>query len=451
MKESTPVFQASNNVGLPRARARYLTQAISLEEEGPAGIIRAAIYFSLTLFFVLLYWSSITDISEVAVTTGKVLPAGLIHNIQHLEGGIVESIVVKNGDTVNQGDILMTFTPPATESDFRKMRIRQLTLQLQLERLQALIESQAPDFFSITQEYDNIVQRQQTIYDAQLLAHKYEKSTVDQQIEQKEGELVRNKNQIQSIKKEIKLLEEQVTIRERLTSNGLVARTELLVTQSNLLGSLRKLRDHEDSSAFASSAIQEKIRYRAELTANFQRDNQLEAGKLLNQLAEVKQELVRLKDRFERLKLIAPVKGIVQALGVTSINAVVEPGEVIMLIVPVDDELIVEARITPKDIGHVSINHEADIKVDSYDSARFGSVQGRVKQISATTYLDERQQPYYRAEISLNKSYVGKIPQRNRIIPGMTVQANIKIGSKTLLDYLMKPISRGFSGAFHER
>jgi len=451
MKESTLVFQASNNVGLPRARARYLTQAISLEEEGPPGIIPAAIYFSLTLFFALLYWSSITEISEVAVTTGKVLPAGLIHNIQHLEGGIVESIAVKNGDTVNQGDILMAFTPPATESDFRKMRIRQLTLQLQLERLQALIENRAPDFSSITHKNDNLVQRQQTIYDAQLLAHKYERSTIDQQILQKEGELVRNKNQIQSLEKEIKLLEEQVEIRDRLTSSGLVARTDLLVTQSSLLGSLRELRDQQDSSAFASTAIKERIRYRAELTAKFQRDNQLEAGKLMNQLAEVKQELIRLKDRFERLKLIAPVKGIVQALGVTSINAVVDPGEVIMLIVPADDELIIEARISPKDIGHVSINHDADIKVDSYDSARFGSVHGLVKQISATTYLDEQQQPYYRAEISLNKSFIGKNPERNKIIPGMTVQANIKIGSKTLLDYLMKPISRGFSEAFHER
>ena len=451
MKESAVVFQASNNVGLPRARARYLTQAISLEEEGPAGTIRAAIYFSLLLFLALLYWSSVTDISEVAVTTGEVLPAGLIHNIQHLEGGIVESIAIKNGDTVNQGDILMTFTPSATESDFRKMRIRQLTLQLQLERLQALIEYRPPDFSNITQEYGHLVQRQKTIYDAQLLAHKNEKSTVDQQILQKKGELQRNKNQIQSIKKEITLLEEQVEIRERLSSNGLVARTELLVTQSSLLEALRELRDQKDSSAFANTAIKEKIRYRAELTANFQRDNQLEAGSLLNQLAEVKQELVRLKDRVERLKLVAPVNGIVQALSITSINAVVDPGEVIMLIVPVDDELIIEARITPKDIGHVSINLEADIKVDSYDSARFGSVRGRVKQISATTYLDKQQQPYYRAEISLSKSFIGNNPNHNRIIPGMTVQANIKTGSKTLLDYLMKPVSRGFSEAFHER
>ena len=112
MKEDSVVFHSKNNAGLPRARARYLTQAIALEEEGPSGTIRAAIFFSLFLFLALLYWSSVTEVSEVSVSTGEVLPSGLIHNIQHLEGGIVESLNVKNGDKVKKGETLLTFTPP---------------------------------------------------------------------------------------------------------------------------------------------------------------------------------------------------------------------------------------------------------------------------------------------------------------------------------------------------
>jgi HlyD family type I secretion membrane fusion protein len=130
---------------------------------------------------------------------------------------------------------------------------------------------------------------------------------------------------------------------------------------------------------------------------------------------------------------------------------VVDPGQVIMQIVPTGDELIVEARISPNDIGHIHTDQSADVKIDSYDSARFGTVKGNIKRISASTYLDEKRNPYYRAEIELEKSWLAEQPDKFRIIPGMTVEADIKTGSKTILDYLLKPVSRGFSTAFRER
>lgn len=163
------------------------------------------------------------------------------------------------------------------------------------------------------------------------------------------------------------------------------------------------------------------------------------------------QSLVRLQDRVQRLQITAPVGGIVQGLTVTSINAVVEPGQVILRVVPVDDELIVESRISPRDIGHVHPGQQADVRFDSYDYARFGSISGTVRRISPSTYLDEHRNPYYRAEIRLSKYYLADQPAALRIIPGMTVQADIRTGSKSILDYLVKPISRGFATAFRER
>jgi len=152
-----------------------------------------------------------------------------------------------------------------------------------------------------------------------------------------------------------------------------------------------------------------------------------------------------------RLDVRAPVTGIVQGLTINTVNAVVKPGQPIMQIVPVDDELVAETRVSPKDIGYVSVGQNVDVKVDSFVATSFGGIEGRVLSLSPSTYLDERKQPYYLARIRLARAFVGDDPTRFNIIPGMTIQADIKTGSKTLLDYLIRPISRGFNRAFRER
>ena len=122
----------------------------------------------------------------------------------------------------------------------------------------------------------------------------------------------------------------------------------------------------------------------------------------------------------------------------------------ILQIVPIDDEMIIEAKIIPEEIGRIGLGQDVNVKFDSYDPARYGTVYGKVSQLSASTYLDDKQEPYYRAEITLEKNYVGNLSSKMKIIPGMTVQAEVKTGSKSILDYLMKPVSRGFNNAFTE-
>lgn len=453
MKESNSIFNSNNNAGLPRARARYLTQALALEEESPSSIIRASIFLSIVLFVSLVYWASITQMAEVSIAPGEILPAGLIHNIQHLEGGIIASINVRNGDVMKKGDPLISLSPQSTVADLQKVKSREFYLNLQIERLNAIINNRNPSFVNAYPDEPSkllLISQQQALFDSEIIAQRNAIRTINQQIVSKEGELVRNTNQINSLNKEVALLNEQVNIRKKLSAQGLLARTELLTTQSNLLESLRTLRNLEDSSASAASAIQEKRQLRAEVISAFIRDKKLESGDLLNQLSEVKLDILKLQDRLKRLNMTSPINGIIQALSVSNINAIVSSSEVIMRIVPIDDELIVEARLSPSDIGYIRIGQTVEVKVDSFDSSRFGSAEGIVDIISATTYLDEQQAPYYKAKIKIKRSYLGDDSSTYILIPGMTVQAHIKIGVKTLLDYLLKPISRGFDNAFHE-
>jgi len=451
VKENNIVFAANTTAGLPRARAHYLNQAIQLEENPPINIINIAIAFSGALLMALVLWAHLTQIKEVATTRGEVIPADLIHNVQHLEGGIVSEILVRNGDLVNTGDTLLRFAPPATMSELEQMSVRYASLLLQQERLHALIENREPEFGMTGNTYPELSTQQKIIFTAQQNSQLQKVAVIKQQIEQKKSEKQRSLNQSSIMKKEVELLKEQVKIRKKLNKTGVVARDELLTTQIQLTENLREYRQYQDNIDVAKTTLAEARQRRKDVEFQFIKDIQLEAGKIGSELAEVEQTLIRLNDRAERLNVVAPVSGIVQALSINSINAVAEPGKIILRIVPMDDELIVESRILPDDVGHVHIGQSADVKVDSYDSSRFGSIDGTVKQISATTYLDEKNNPYYRAEISLNQTWVGNNPEIMKIIPGMTVQANIETGAKSILAYLLRPISRGFDNAFSER
>lgn len=451
MKESNVVFESNSSAILPRARARYLHQALQLEESRPSGVIRGAIFFTVFMLVALIAWAAMTDISEMAHARGEVVPAGLIHDVQHLEGGIVSAVYVRNGDRVSRGDVLVSFAPPASESELQQMQVRFATLSLEVERLQALLEGRSAAFGALGEQYPVLARQQATILAAQRASFRQELSVLDEQLAQRRAEQQRQLNKAEALKTEIGYLHEQVKIRSELQGKGLVSRAELLATQTQLAETHRAQREARDSHLVSVNAAQEVAQRRRQLESRFERDTQLEAGDVLAELAEVEQTVIRLKDKVKRLDVVAPIDGIVQAMAITSINAVVDPGEVILRIVPVQDEMIVEARVSPKDIGHVQSGQAADVKVDSYDAARFGAVEARLLQVSPSTYLDERGNPYYRAELKLAQAWVGHDSAARRIIPGMTVQANIRTGHKTLLEYLLRPISRGLGDAFHER
>lgn len=450
MSSKNNVFSSRGGASLPRARARFLAQAIQLEEHEPAAIINGAIYFTAFILLATILWAALTNVDEVTSARGEIVPAGLIHEVQHLEGGIVSEIRVRNGDQVREGDLLLRFSPPASQSEFEQTQVRRASFLLEAERLQAILENRQPDFGGTGEQYPDLANKQMTIYSAQIASHESEISVIDAQIIQRQQELTQQQNRANSVEKEVKLLKQQVTMREQLVESNVVSQSDLISTQTDLAKAQSERRNIYDGIKVSKSAMEEAHTRREELTARFKKETELEAGSVAAELAEIEQTLIRAQDRVSRLDVYAPLTGIIQDLSITRLNAVVEPGQVIMQLVPTGDDMIVEARISPSEVGHIHPGLHVDVKVDSYDSARFGSVPGIVERISATTYLDEKKDPYFRTEISLKETYVGK---RDDLLvsPGMTVTADIKTGSKSILDYLLKPISRGFDNAFRER
>jgi len=175
-----------------------------------------------------------------------------------------------------------------------------------------------------------------------------------------------------------------------------------------------------------------------------------ELNKLIGDLLEIRKQIQKAQDIVNRLQVLTPVYGIIKGAKVKPGN-VIAAGEVVLDIVPITKQLVIEARISPQDIGHISLGDPAKLKVSSYDFSTYGQLHGKVKSISATTFLDEKGEPYYKAIITVEQKYLGDDPSTNLILPGMVVTANIQTDQRSLLTYFLKPVNRTFYDAFRER
>jgi HlyD family type I secretion membrane fusion protein len=176
-----------------------------------------------------------------------------------------------------------------------------------------------------------------------------------------------------------------------------------------------------------------------------------EAARVALDIAETTEVVRKLEDRAERIMLRAPIGGVVRGLAVHRAGTVLPPGGLVAEIMPQDTQLVADVRLMPRDIGFIEVGQPVHVKVQAFDYARFGSVEGQVERVSAGTFLDEQRQPHYRARIALKQQHVGHDPRHAQLVAGMTVQADITTGTKTVLQYLLKPIYSAMAASFHER
>ncbi len=429
----------------------HLTLAVALEEQGPKGLVTGIIFLISFLLVAALLWASFTIVHETARAPGEIVPSDYAINIQHMEGGTVKKLYVRDGDKVGAGDTLLLLDDTLLRSELEQLKVREAAYNLEYERLNALLENREPDFGIYEKHFPHLAAKQRMIFQAQRMSHQRERQVIESQIEQKRHEIRRQENLVLSLERETGLLKEQVAMRRRLSNNELLSRNELLTAQTRLAETESELIQAKGNVLVAKAALAEARQRKLELEADFLEQIEMEAGRISAKLAEIDKTLPQLADRVRRLEIKAPVSGTIQNLTINNDLSVVEAGQIIMQIIPAQGELIVSAKVSPSDIGHVQKGNPADIRVDSYDTVRFGMLKGEVRQISATTYLDNNNRPYYKVEIALHEDYLGTTARPLRLIPGMTVVADIRTGEKTVLDYLLRPIRRGFDSAFQER
>lgn len=432
-------------------QTRFLAQSVILEEAGSSGLIRWAMVSIAVVICLFIGWAQITNVDEVAVTSGEVVPTGQVQSIQHLEGGIIQEILVDEGEVVDPEQILIRLDPSGAATELNQMKARQAGLDLQAERFRAVGTNREPDFSFVGDEYKGLVDDQYSIYQSQLDAAEKRSEVIIAQIEQKKQELALFEEREETLSNNADILLEELLLREDLYKKGLTSKIVYLDIKrqvNDARGELSNLIVDRRRTAESLAESRNKLR---ELGTNEKEQALTQMGVVTNELAQVNSSLSKLYDRVRRLEISSPIHGIIKGLKVHTNGGVIPAGAVILEIVPLDEELIVETRITTRDVGHLQIGQPVTVKVSTFDFARYGGISGELKDISASTFLDEQGDPYYKGIVAMDRTYVGNDPERNKVLPGMTVQADIKTGRKTLLDYLLKPIVSSVKTGFRER
>lgn len=428
-----------------------LARAPGLEEIRPLRIARATLLALSGTVLALLVWAGLTPVNVVTRSYGQIMPSGYVQVIQHLEGGIVQEIRVREGQRVAQGDVLMVMNPTSVASDVNQLKQQQWALLMEHERTQAFLEGREPDFSQLSGADPQMLEEQVRAYESTLSAKQREAEVIGAQIRQRREALHALQARAGALAKNITLGEESLGIKRNLYEKGYYSRLNFLEKQEEVNHMRGEQAAIYQDIQRTKSEIGEYESRLSSLDANTRERSYDTLTRLNNDIAKNEEAIAKYADRLARLEVRSPVNGIVKGVEVTTIGGIVAPGQKLMEVVPLDDTLTVEARIRPSDVGQLHAGLPVRVKVHAFDYTRYGGVEGTLEGISATTFVDEKNQNYFRGTVALGKDYAGSDPAKNKLVPGMTVDAEIIAGERSLLSYLLKPVRAAADTSFTER
>lgn len=432
-------------------QTRHLAQAVQLEESGTSPMVRFTMLVASIATCAFIIWSTFTNIDEVAIAEGSIFPSGLIQQIQHLEGGIVDEVMVKEGQLVEVGQPLVRLNPAQAIADLEQSRAREATLLMKAERLRAFVEGRQPDFSVIGQGYERLIDDNNSIFETALRSRDTSRAIILAQIEQKRSDIRVLDSQVKGLKEQANALREELRMREELVAKGLVTRIVYLDNKRELARIESEVNRVTGQMTSARESLNEIENRLIDHQSTLHKTSMDELGVAVNELAQVQESIGRLEDRVNRLVITAPTRGYLKGFVIHNTGAVIQPGGLVAEIVPADTELKAEIKVTPRDVGHLKVGQSVRVKISTYDFARYGLLMGTLASVSSGSFLNDKGEPYFRAIVVLDKNYVGNDPTRFTIAPGMTVQAEVITGNKTLLQYLLKPVFTQLQQSFHER
>lgn len=363
----------------------------------------AIVWLMLVGMIVMFIWAYFAILDEVTVGTGKVTPSSRAQLIESLDGGIINELLVHEGAIINKGQILARLDPTRFQSNYGEAAARVRTLRASSERLRAELTGAALAFSADTLKEPELVARETQFY------------------------LSRRQNlneTVSNLQQSLKLVQQELRMTEPLVAKGAASQVEVIRLQrqiSDLRGKIDEARN-----LYAVRAREEQVKNNADLDAQLQ----VVSGK---------------QDQLTRTTLISPVRGIVKDIQVSTVGGVLQPGGKLMEIVPIEEQLLIETRINPRDIAYIRPGLPATVKITAYDSSIYGNLTGVVETVSPDTLQDEvkRDQFYYRIYVRTNRAdLTNKAGKLFPILPGMVASVEIKTGQKTVLDYLIKPLNK---------
>lgn len=437
---------------------------IPLEEEEPADWIGDADWariqqepirarallkiFGISLILLLL-WAAVAPLDEVTRGAGKVIPSSRLQVIESLDGGVVEEILVQEGNVVKNGDLLMRIDPTRFTSSLQEKEYEVLSLIAREARLRALAEDSTLDLPE--EELKNvpqIVEHEKRLYRESKKEFDSQMTIMQEKLSQKEHELEEVQARLVQARQAYGLAAQELNKTQPLLKSGAVSEVEVI----RLRRDVANARGERDAAvarrATLERSVEEAKEQIQETELNSRNKWREELADVLSKIASMSQGTKGLADRVERAEIKAPVNGTVQRLYLNTIGGVVKPGGRVADIVPLGDSLEVEVKVSPKDIAFVHPGQKALVKLTAYEFSIYGGLKGDVYHISPDTVTDEEGNTFYLVRV---KTPAAAIRKGLPIIPGMMAQVDILTGKRTVLVYLLKPILRATSNAMKER
>jgi adhesin transport system membrane fusion protein len=412
------------------------------------------ILLGMVLFcLIFLIWANWASLDEVTRGQGKVIPSSEVQTLQSLDAGIIEEFLVKEGDEVEAGQVILRMSDIEASSDLGANQARYLGLLAATQRLQA--ESEGRDMVEFSEEVKNgapeSVAEEMNAFRANKLQIQGQLDILKSQESQRSQEVNELNTRISDVRGVLALLKDEQAVIQPLVARGSAPQLELLQLERSIKEKQTELNSAQSSLPRAQSAVSEARARINDISTSAQAKAQEEFAVKLREMNEIKERLSALSERKTRTEVKSPVNGTVQDITINTVGGVTRPGDALVRIVPKDDQLIVEAQINPKDRAFIYPGQSAMIKVTAYDFSIYGGLKGEVLDISADTVTDDQGNSFYRVRLRTFDKELKRNGQVLPIIPGMVAQVDILTGQKTVMEYLMKPLIKTLNNAMSER
>lgn len=404
-----------------------------------------------------LVWAYFASLDQITRGEGKVVPSGQTQVIQSLDGGTLADMKVREGDVVEKDQVLLVIDNTTAVFSLSELKQRYYISSAAIARLQAEISGKNdPDEIAFPEDIardapEKIAQErnQFIIRQSQLSA---QQATLRQEIEQRKNEINAISTKISSSAAGLDVADQQLAILAPAVRAGAASKVDLLKAQQEAQNYKSEMANARASLPGAKSALAESQSKLTEAVATFKAESAGELAKHQSDLASVRESMKEANAKVGRTELKSPVKGTVKEIKARTLGGVVKPGDDIMEIVPIEDTLLIEAQIRPQDRGFIAPNQNAKVKITAYDYSIYGGLEATLEQISADAIENEKKELFFRVRLRTDKNFlIGKQGEQLPIIPGMTATVDILTGSKTVLDYLLKPILKARETALTER
>lgn len=413
---------------------------------------RWVIFFWFVSILLFLSWATFAPIDEIVRGDGKVIPSGENQMIQHLEGGILGGILVKEGDNVLADQVLLKVDNLKSSSTFESMQFKAAELRARMVRLRAEIDNMdfSPSAEDLQQIPSQILQERNLFFsnkerlNAQLAG-------LSEQYIQKKNEKLETQGRITEQRKALNFIKEEVRISEPLVVQGVKSKVEFLKLQRELSSLEERYNALVVSIPRLDAAMYEIDNKMQEVRSEFTTKAQIGLNEAQTEYNRITAESSMLADQVTRTMVKSPINGIVQKLYVNTVGGVIKPGDNLVEIVPTENGLVAEVKVKPSDIAFLYPGQEAIVKITAYDFALYGALRGKVLTISPDSITDKNENIYYIVRVQTEKKYFGTEDKPLKITPGMTVNVDIITGEKTVMQYILKPILKAKQYTFTER